>query len=191
MKWGIWGGLGTIILLVCLGVVFGRLNSIPFFVSKDESVSGLNSTLYYSQPLYLWSYAKDVGVFARVFYLRKSWMPAIGTLWLSGKHDGVEFEPVRYVTSGGQERTVITKAADLNSRVKKGSRIRAMYITGDKHQGLGRDPENNTCEVLPRICQIDTYMYGFQSVFAQIADTERLPIQYMPVVVISSEILFR
>lgn len=144
----------AVVVMCLLGIGIYRAQKIPFLINKNLSMSVTNLKLYTFQPIYLWAYEKNGGVFVKSLYIGKWNMPYLATLWISGDYLGKRLEPVPYAKDG-KKAGELGDVVAVMQRYKFGNRIRVEYVTGEVVPGLTSVVDERFCEQSPRVCQLN------------------------------------
>lgn len=146
-------------VIVCIYLGINKLSQTPFFVNKGLVMGITNMKLYTFQPVYLWSYERNNGLYIKAFYLSKWYIPWLVDLWLSGDRDEIKLEKTVFVDENNKVEQ-INDFKSVQQKLKFGHRFRVEYVTGVEEYGLTTQPMTEFCKETPRICQIQEFVRG-------------------------------
>jgi len=147
MKWV--RGLVLLMLVLWIGVgyfavrVFLPINPVaPYFLPSVSAVANLHWPMARFQPVYLWKYNKNDGVFFKVAYRDGSQKIRLADVFVGGKWIGEDY-----------------LALATNSSLHFGERIEIVYLEDTKTITLEQQQiRSGMCGAAPRLCQIALYV---------------------------------
>jgi hypothetical protein len=180
--------LSAVIVAGCMGYGLSRLMKVSFFLRRANDISVMGFKIHSFQPIALGAYEKNGGLFLRVAYFDRAFIPRIVSIWISGKYKQINLDETYYLDNQGN--TLFLKdVKTVDKLFKLGTRIRADIITGEKIDNAYNKEGEESCAGWERLCQLRDFVDTKKNIYENFWSIRILPMyEVLPVLNFASPV---